>query len=138
MRVRMAGLVMIFLGLVGVDQSSKFLVSRLNFSWFPVFCNRGIAFGLNVPATVFISLWVVAIITIWVIWRSFEKLPDITALEQLSFVAILAGAASNMFDRLIHGCVVDFMHVSIFPAFNLADIYISLAVLILLVKRARI
>ena len=35
--------------------------------------------------------------------------------------AALAGAASNVHDRLRHGCIVDFVCVGWWPAFNVAD-----------------
>ena len=40
--------------------------------------------------------------------------------------AALAGAASNLYDRLRRGAVIDFLHLSWWPAFNLADVAITL------------
>lgn len=39
---------------------------------------------------------------------------------------LLGGASSNITDRLVRGCVPDFFALSCFPAFNVADIGISM------------
>lgn len=48
-------------------------------------------------------------------------------------VLIFAGAVGNMYDRLINGYVVDFFYFSLidFPIFNVADIYVSVATVLL-------
>ena len=57
-------------------------------------------------------------------------------LEKLSYFIILAGAISNISDRAINGYVIDFLslHYNNFywPAFNLADIYITVGIIMLL------
>lgn len=54
-------------------------------------------------------------------------------LEQLTFMLILAGALGNMIDRLLRGYVIDFIHVSYWPIFNVADICISMGAVMLVV-----
>ena len=47
---------------------------------------------------------------------------------------ILAGAISNFADRAVFGCVIDFIDLKIWPIFNLADIFITIGVIMLVLK----
>jgi len=53
-----------------------------------------------------------------------------------AFALIIGGAVGNVYDRLIHGAVVDFLHFHYaaysWPAFNLADAAITLGVVLML------
>lgn len=58
-------------------------------------------------------------------------------LNNSAYALIIGGALGNLFDRLVHGVVIDFLHFHLgswsFPIFNLADVAICMgAVLILL------
>ncbi|MEW1882897.1 signal peptidase II, partial [Rhodococcus sp. NPDC080181] len=63
---------------------------------------------------------------------------NLTALrhgEQWTTVAlalILAGALSNVLDRLVDGAVTDYFHTGWWPTFNLADIYITCGVVLMI------
>jgi len=46
---------------------------------------------------------------------------------------ILAGALSNIIDRLVCGYVIDYLHLQYFTVFNVADIMISIGALILII-----
>ena len=58
--------------------------------------------------------------------------------EKLSYFFIIIGAMSNILDRFMNSYVVDFisLHYKNFywPAFNLADIYITIGIIMLLVS----
>ncbi len=47
---------------------------------------------------------------------------------QLGLGMALGGAASNIFDQLRHGAVLDFLDLGWWPVFNLADVAITLGV----------
>ncbi len=53
-----------------------------------------------------------------------------------AFVFIIGGALGNVYDRLVHGAVVDFLHFHYagwsWPAFNLADSAITVGVVLML------
>jgi len=64
-------------------------------------------------------------LTLWM-----RRLKADEALLGASLAAIIGGALGNLYDRLVHGYVVDFLsfHVAgwYYPAFNVADIGITL------------
>ncbi len=58
---------------------------------------------------------------------------------EILMTVLLSGAAGNLIDRIIRGYVVDFIYVKAidFPVFNVADIYVtcSIAILLLLYRK---
>jgi len=69
---------------------------------------------------------------IWV-WRSAGK----SRLMDAALALAIAGAAGNLADRLALGYVRDFVHVGFWPAFNLADALITVAIAIFLLAALR-
>ena len=55
--------------------------------------------------------------------------------EQLGYGFVLAGALGNGLDRFLFGYVVDFLDFRLinFPVFNLADVFINLGIIFLLI-----
>jgi signal peptidase II len=86
--------------------------------------NSGAAFSLFTGATgaiVAIALVVIAVLG-WVAWRSS------TAGLSVGLGLILGGALGNLSDRLLrghHGSVVDFITLTHWPTFNVADASIT-------------
>ena len=155
MSVKSKLVVSLLISIVVVDQVTKIVVDRTmtlhysipiikNFFNLTYIRNTGAAFGIlagsdasvRLPFLIFFSL--LAIVFILVLLR---RLPEsekglITA---LSFV--LSGAIGNLIDRLIYGEVIDFLdfywssyH---WPAFNFADSFITLGVMITLYRLVR-
>ncbi|HSP73384.1 MAG TPA: signal peptidase II [Gaiellaceae bacterium] len=97
--------------------------------------NTGIAFGLFPNSTALIAL-LTAVAVAWMIWffaRSGSRHPVLpTALGLL-----IGGSVSNLADRIRIGHVTDFLDVRYWPAFNLADSFICVGVLILLLTLVR-
>lgn len=92
--------------------------------------NRGAAFSiLQNQIWLFILLTVVILcVIIYVLQKQMIQ----TALGRISLVVIAAGAVGNMIDRLFRHYVVDmielvFVH---FPVFNIADIYVTVGVVL--------
>jgi len=52
----------------------------------------------------------------------------------LALLLVTAGAVGNYLDRILRGYVVDFMHVEHWPVFNVADIYVTLGVALLVIS----
>lgn len=61
--------------------------------------------------------------------------PVLSNVEQLGYGSILAGALGNGIDRFIAGSVVDFLDFRLiqFPVFNLADVFINVGIVCLLI-----
>ena len=108
------------------------VTSFLNFN---LIWNEGIAFGLfSFEKKIYYNFLTVLIVFItliilWMITRT-EKI------EKLAFVMIFGGSLGNIFDRLYYSSVPDFIdiHFSNFHwfIFNVADIFITLGVILLI------
>lgn len=97
--------------------------------------NRGAAFGILQNRQ-----WVFLIITVIVLAALVWALPKIPQERHflpltLCLCFIGAGAVGNMIDRIFRGYVIDFFYFKLidFPVFNVADIYVTTAAVILIV-----
>ena len=56
--------------------------------------------------------------------------------ERIAIIFLFGGAAGNLIDRIIYQYVVDFIYVKIidFPTFNVADCYITCAVIYVIIR----
>lgn len=67
------------------------------------------------------GLVALAVITIfW--WREEQKL------KKIGWTLLLVGGSVNLGDRLVGGCVRDYLHLGLFPSFNVADMMLTLGV----------
>lgn len=97
--------------------------------------NKGAAFGMLQNQKIFFIF--VAIVILSVIAYVLLKTPDdrkYTILHVLLSL-IAAGAIGNMIDRIRYDYVVDFIYFVLinFPIFNVADIYVSVSTVILII-----
>jgi signal peptidase II len=53
---------------------------------------------------------------------------------QFGLAFILGGSLGNLLDRLLHGFVIDYIDLTYWPVFNLADVMINLGVLLIVIK----
>lgn len=114
--------------LILIDQLTKYMVRSQGGFYI---CNKQLAFGLAMPpsAIVFLSSFFIILFVFWLLSKKFPKPFSV----QAGLVLILAGALSNILDRLALSCVIDFIDLPFWPVFNLADIFITLGVIILVV-----
>lgn len=132
--------------MVAVDQISKYfavinLKGRENAVWIKnVFElqyveNDGAAFSSFSGKQGFLLVVTIAVM-LFVIFE-FVRIPDGKRYMwlRIDFLMIVAGALGNMIDRVRQGYVVDFFYfVPInFPRFNVADIYVTLAMPLLII-----
>jgi signal peptidase II len=96
--------------------------------------NKGAAFGLfsNIDSMFRIPfLTLVALLALIFIVYIYLKLSQEERMTRLSLSFVLGGAIGNIYDRFLHGYVVDFIDVHYYrlftwPTFNFADIVISI------------
>lgn len=141
------------LAVIGLDQATKFLVTRffelyervevLPVLDFTLLHNTGAAFSMLAGASgwqrpFFIALGVAVsvMLLVWM-WRT----PRGDKLLPVALALILGGAVGNLIDRVINGYVVDFIHAhwgaAYFPAFNVADSAITIGAALLVLDAFR-
>ncbi len=131
--------------LVLIDQFTKRLSLDLpkegftiikNFFTFNYSENFGIAFSIPVPKTVLILGTVILLILLTYLF--FKEFDFKKRIAQASLILVLAGGIGNLIDRIFRGFVVDFISIWKWPIFNIADVYISVGVLLLIIFYAKI
>ena len=118
---------LLFISLIFIDQLSKFIIRH--FGGFYI-CNSGIVFGIKVPALAIYLFWIAILILIFYIHK--KRL----LLNSYFVILFLSGAISNLLDRLIFGCIIDFIDLRFWPVFNPADIFICLGAIIVLIRHS--
>ena len=130
-----------------LDRLSKYYVLKLSnsveefnipvtsFLNFNLVWNNGIAFGLfsfNEQFYYNIITLVIVLITLVILFFAIKS----AGVERIGFSMIFGGSLGNIFDRLYYSAVVDFIDFHInnihWFIFNIADIFISLGVIILI------
>ena len=104
--------------------------------------NPGIAWGIRLPSVLQNLLILLALIAVgWLAHRSLTlkttsyKLSAISyQLQAISYGFILGGGLSNVVDRARDGFVTDFIQIGSFPVFNIADTFVSVGVVILMLE----
>jgi signal peptidase II len=125
---------------IAADQLTKYIVaSQLQLDdgvhvlgpfWIHHVQNSGIAFGLFASATAVVIVFT-AIAVAWMLvffGRSGARHPILPVALGL----VIGGSTSNLLDRVRLGYVTDFLDLRYWPAFNLADSFIVIGVLVLL------
>ena len=132
----------------GLDQSSKWAIMHildletlrrveiLPFLDFAFIWNYGISYGLFSSGSE-VARWLLIGLTLAVTaYLARAMITTHGPLTRLSYGLIIGGALGNLADRIIHGAVVDFISLHYagyyWYVFNLADIWISFGVVLLL------
>ncbi len=137
-----------WVGLIGLilDQITKYWVVQyfveIGKTWalwpgvfhFTYVINTGAAFSFfegGAGWLRWLSLGVSVGLMAWAWWGEKMRLP-----EQLGYGFILSGALGNGLDRFLFGYVVDFLDFRLinFPVFNLADVFINVGIIFLLIS----
>jgi signal peptidase II len=127
-----------------IDQTTKILVRRnlaIGEWWSPWvwlepyarivnWKNTGAAFGILPNFGDFITI--LAIVVAIAIVYYFPRVPREDWTLRLAMGLEFGGAVGNLFDRLTIGWVTDFISIWRFPVFNVADLCITLGVIVLL------
>ncbi len=114
-----------------IDQFAKFLANKnllpqTGRFFETISCNKGIAFGIEIPTFIFILLWLASItIIFWLIQNEKQNVP---------LLFVLGGAISNIIDRVLTACVTDYITFMGIPTFNIADTAICLGITFFVIK----
>ena len=92
--------------------------------------NSGAAFGIFQNGNLVFTI--LAFIVIGAILYYYRQVEAEDWTLKLAMGLQLGGAAGNLIDRLLMGKVTDFISISVFPVFNIADASISVGVAVLL------
>lgn len=131
-----------------LDQLSKYLIVQ-NFAlgetlplWQGVFHftyvrNTGAAFSLFSQGGGWLR-WLSLIVSLGLIALAWFG-PKLAPFEQLGYSFILGGALGNGIDRFVNSYVVDFLDFRLirFPVFNLADVFINIGIVCLVIASFR-
>lgn len=90
--------------------------------------NEGIAFGIPLPGLYVSLIFLILFVLLLRYYLSFFLR------HRVLFALLLAGAVSNLIDRLLHDAVVDYIVIWMFPVFNLADVFIVVSIILLLLR----
>ena len=132
-----------------IDLISKQIVSHVlslnksikvidNFFYLTYTKNNGAAWSILQDER--IPLLILTVIVIYIIYKEFMN-NEMNKMEHLSFGILFGGILGNFFERLINGTVIDFLDFYIFgynfPIFNLADCFIVIGVILVIITGYR-
>jgi len=128
----------IIIAVVALDQFAKWLIklnfnagdsislfSKLNLTYIT---NTGSAFGILKGANLYLIFF--SLIVLGLIMFYWDK---IIRKEKVFFALIAGGIIGNLIDRIILGNVVDFIHFTFWPAFNVADSCLTIGIIVLII-----
>lgn len=87
-------------------------------------CNQGGPFGVFVPPWLLVVASIIGntyFVFLW--WR--EK----TWQSEWPWILILSGGMGNLLERMLFGCIMDYVVLPLFPVFNIADVLLTLGVI---------
>jgi signal peptidase II len=123
--------------LIVLDQITKLIFSSrdffLGFLHVHPVKNYGLGFGLNFGTL--INLIVIAVALVFFIFYYFTHHRQLSFFSKSILALILAGALSNIIDRLYLGYARDFLDIGLGFTFNLADVMIVVGLVLILFTR---
>ena len=101
--------------------------------------NTGAAFSLFDNARIF--LIIIGILAVIVFTYYIIKTRTLNDFDMFTHSLLLGGILGNLFDRIIHGYVIDYISLNLFgyhfPIFNFADICIVLSVILIFISQVK-
>lgn len=102
--------------------------------------NSGVAFSLlsgNRIIVILISI-ILTFLLIYYIYNDYIKIGKKSMYKEILYGLLLGGILGNLVDRIIRGVVIDYVSLNIFeygfPIFNLADTFITVSVILILIN----
>lgn len=101
--------------------------------------NYGIAFSMLLEKRIIIIVISILLISflIYVLKKDYILKNKDTWLVNIAFGILFGGIVGNLFDRIVRGFVIDYINVSFFSIFNLADIAITFGVVLLIIDNIK-
>ena len=115
----------LFVVLIFIDQISKYLSSNF-------VCNKNIAWSIPIAPAIFCFVWIAVVgflVYLFFKTKSYH--------QKIFLILVLSGAISNVIDRLRFGCVIDYIDLKFWPVFNLADVYITIGIALIILNVMR-
>ena len=114
-----------------IDRITKFLIlsqGRDGTTYFIPIINTGTFFSLfQGHNTMFTVISMLILTLVLYLFRTYPQF-------YIELGLIFGGALSNLIDRLIHGGIVDFINFRVWPIFNLADVAITIGIIMVAIK----
>lgn len=127
---------LLFLILVIIDQVFKktFLNVDNQFSFlrFHSVENSELIFNLDFSKS--INFLIIVFALLFFCWQFYKNFYQRKICVLFSYLLIIAGASSNIVDRIFFGVVRDFINIGLGFTFNFADVYIFVGIFLLLFK----
>jgi len=126
--------------IIFIDQLTKFLLIGAHIRIIEGFfllnyvTNTGAGFGILKGSTwllIFFSIFVIGLIIFYL-----DKVPK-TKYYTIAMGLILGGTIGNLIDRIFRGHVVDFIDLTFWPVFNIADSAITIGAIMLIFSNIR-
>lgn len=140
--------IIIILGLIGVDQITKFVARKYllpkgsvtiikNFFNFTYVENRGGAWGsLSGKYWFFIIITIIALGVLTYLFKDFDLVNN--KVYSIGLCFLVAGTLGNFIDRVVFKYVTDFLDFNFFgydfPVFNVADMCLTCGVILMVIK----
>lgn len=130
-----------------IDQIVKILISNYlilgqtikiinNFFYLTYVQNKGAAFSILIGYRYI--LIIITFIFLYYLHKCIKKQKSLNKLEIISYGLLFGGIIGNLIDRIIYGYVIDYFDFMIFnynfPIFNLADSFIVIGCIILVIN----
>ena len=96
-----------------------------------LYYNPGVAFSMGATLPSWVIITGTGLIIAGLLWYLWSSVPTLTALSRAGGTVLLGGALGNFLDRLDGTGVVDYLHTTWFPTFNLADVFVTSGVIAL-------
>jgi signal peptidase II len=109
-----------------------------NFFYITFTKNNGAAWSILENKRILLLL--ITVFVLFVINQYIHK-AKLSKIEEFTYGMIIGGIIGNLFDRIVYGSVVDFIDFKLFgynyPVFNLADSFIVVGIIILMIISIR-
>ncbi len=130
-----------------LDRFTKYLILQSDFTEIKIFSflnlvkvwNKGIVFGLFYKNNIVIIT--ISFLILLILFFTYRWAKKGNKFLKISFGLLFGGGISNLIDRVIYKGVLDFIDLHIgkyhWPVFNVADVFITLSVFLLIYKYIR-